>query len=800
VLLLGCWLLAPATPSRGDLIFLKDGFVLQGKIRREGKTVVEGGEAVWLPQGFFLIDDSARRIIFSHTQVQEVSDTPVPVEADIRTGRTIVYPPGTKPLPFLRDFTETGEWNGKWERDVKAKTANGEFKVITHLTYLSPHYARVDSTRSYAWSGHYLTRELGPETVKRLLSLYPDLQEVSTKTEEDNATRRFRVFQFFVNAGWYDQADDELENIRKRMPGQSDKVAAARAGLKKLKAQRLFDDIRTANSAGRHEWAQKQLDKFPQEGIDEKLLTQVRSLKDRYESANDSMKLARRFLRELPPKIESASDRPLFSEAARAIDAELHLDLFLKNKSTEADAGRLDAFLQFAQQAERQRAQDKKEEHSPSELLALAVSGWLMGNASAETKVEQARKLWQARRFVLQFQRTHLPGDRQDLLESYAKVRSDALDPLEMAQLIPFLPPAEPEGTISTARVEMKTGLPWTKEIAYQLQLPPEYHHGRAYPVLLVLHKGDERARQMLSRWSALAGEQGYILVAPEWEANVNGIYTYSTREHAAVLDVLRDLRRRFHVDSDRVFLAGCGQGGNMAFDVGLSHPDQFAGVLPMSAIPGPFALNYYWRNAQYLPFYVVGGDWTGDPRKYIRGQFDKWVPRGYPAMYVEYKGRGLEWFDAEVSFSFDWMGRKKRANPLTELGSNPGAGPFGQEFQTMRTTDNRFYWLSTDAIADRHLNDARRWDARTMSAMMQAKIGANNQINVYTFGLKQLTIWFARGMIDFDKPVTVTGAGLRVLWNNQKVVPKLSTLLEDYYQRADQQRLYVAKVELDKL
>src|SRR5262249_15787955 len=158
-----------------------------------------------------------------------------------------------------------------------------------------------------------------------------------------------------------------------------------------------------------------------------KLLTQVRSLKDRYESANDTMKLARRFLKELPPKIESAADRAMFREAARAIDAELHLDHFLKNKSTEMDTGRLNSFLQFAQQAERQRAQEKKEEPSPSELMALAVSGWLMGNTSAETKVEQARKLWQARRFVLQFQRTHLPGDRQELLESYTKVRSDAL-------------------------------------------------------------------------------------------------------------------------------------------------------------------------------------------------------------------------------------------------------------------------------------------------------------------------------------------------------------------------------------
>src|SRR5262249_52850119 len=133
----------------------------------------------------------------------------------------------------------------------------------------------------------------------------------------------------------------------------------------------------------------------------------------------------------------------------------------------------------------------------------------------------------------------------------------------------------------------------------YIVQLPPEYRHGRSYPVLVVLHEANEKPLTMLRRWTDVAAEHGYILIAPEWQAGV-GAYSYSEREHASVLLALRDLRRKYNVDSDRVFLFGLGQGGTMAFDVGLSHPDLFAGVIPMSAHPELFAEKYF-RNGQYL-------------------------------------------------------------------------------------------------------------------------------------------------------------------------------------------------------
>src|SRR5262249_3966806 len=153
-----------------------------------------------------------------------------------------------------------------------------------------------------------------------------------------------------------------------------------------------------------------------------------------------------------------------------------------------------------------------------------------------------------------------------------------------------------------------------------------------------------------------------------------------------------RDMARRFNVDSERVFLAGHGEGGAMAFDVGLSRPDLFAGVIPMAAAPRYYAVKYA-PNAQHLPFYVVAGNLQCNKTfKILRRQFDIWVPRSQPSLWVDYRGRALEWFGGEVPNVFEWMRPKKRLNPIPET----------TEYQLQRATDYRFYWLSVDGIADR--------------------------------------------------------------------------------------------------
>src|SRR5262249_17650924 len=159
---------------------------------------------------FFRIDDGARRISFSHLLVQEVSEADRAQQREVEQfqNRFTRLDNFRVPSGLFAGFTP---WNAKWDRTVKLNTGNGYVNVAEHLSLLSPSYARMDARR-YNWSPHYLTRELEPDTVRELLYNHADLK-LSGADKEKDAAKRFRVFQFLVQAGWYDKALEELDTI-----------------------------------------------------------------------------------------------------------------------------------------------------------------------------------------------------------------------------------------------------------------------------------------------------------------------------------------------------------------------------------------------------------------------------------------------------------------------------------------------------------------------------------------------------------------------------------------------------------
>lgn len=801
----GAFLLVCSGAVYGHLIVFKDGFILQGEVKQNQEIVADRNGAVMVPKGPFYLDDQARRFTFSRLQLQDVQKKDRQESEDVLYGLPRVRSLGNQFLPFIEGPATAGPWGPKWDRSFTIPDKPRALTVRERLMILTPRYARVGAV-GYNWGSSYLTSELGPQAVRKLLYDHPD---VKLKGDGGDLAKRLRVFRFLGAAGFYEDAGRELDAVEKDYPDEKAKINDSRQALRELEASRLLEEIERAFRAGRHEWAQKRLGEFPKDAAGATVVAAVRSLEAKYEAANEARDQAVRFLKELPPAVAEPVEQAFFTEAAAAIREELCLDDFFP-EAGRRDAGRgaggprvqrLDSFVNLARQAERDRRQKRQPSLGPAQLLSLAVTGWLQGPEAAEPKVETARKLWQARAFVLKYQQTSRKGAREQLLSDYQAQKTQALAFDEVAQLVGLLPPPEPEKAASAGPMELETNLAAAlgREASYVVQLPAEFRPARPYPVLLALHGAGERPREMLARLGAAGGEYGYIVAAPEWAVAGEAAYSYSAREHAAVLDTLRDLRRRFPVDGDRVFLLGYGEGAGAAFDVGLSHPDLFAGILPVSGDPQAFCRSY-WRNAQYLPFYVVNGGWAGVAAQHNNWIFNQWIPRGYPALHVEYKGRGPEWFAAEVPTMLDWMGRKSRAHAIPELGRDGNGGGLGDEFQTLRPTDNHFYWLSTDALNPRNAAGPQGWNGTVSAANLDARILEGNQININVRGLKQLTVWFGldmRGRIDFDQPLTVRLNG-GVSWNKRRVTPSLQTMMEDFYQRGDRQRLVLARMDFD--
>jgi len=141
--------------------------------------------------------------------------------------------------------------------------------------------------------------------------------------------------------------------------------------------------------------------------------------------------------------------------------------------------------------------------------------------------------------------------------------------------------------------------------------------------------------------------------------------------------------------------------------------------------------------------------------------------------------------------------GRISAAAGVPELGKLGGS--LNQEYQTLRSTDNRFYWISTDSIRPVNVLDGSKWTNNINPATIQGRIAEGNYIHLTTRGLMRVTIWLAKDMIDFSKPVTVRINNTFMIQKG-KVQPSYATLLEDLFNRNDRQRLFWAKLEFDKL
>jgi dienelactone hydrolase len=791
VVLIGTVALQPET-SRADVVYFKDGYAVHGKVRRENTIITD--PATGLPiqinkSNSFIVDDRVRWVIFSHRIVDE-GDPDTNVRGDFLEFRVPLTQNRPQQLPKQARLERYTPFNANWQRDAFLVNDLGRYRIMQRLTSLTPFAARVESTQ-YRWNVHYLTDELGRDAVKELLANHPDLKETAGPEIE----KRMKRFRFMLQAGWLLDAEEELNKALADVPAEKDRIGRSRTVLRQSQLRVLWDEVQRGHRAGRYGFARDVLRRLPVAEVDAKLLVEVNALKAKYDAWDKQIGEARRLVDAIGLRAVGPP-RPMYRLAVPAIRAGLSPDTI----------DRLDAFLTIAGQAERDLAAGKAPTTPDDDLLALAVTGWVMGKQSAEASTETADRLWASRDFVLTYLRTAEPSGRRRLLEDYEQSRPLGID--EMTQLIGLLPPPEPAAPTPTPQggVEQReTQVPWSQvtPVKYLIQLPPEYQPNRAYPLLIVLHNNNEQPAAALARWADAAARNGYIAAAPLWTTGQP--YGYTADEHAAVTELVRDLRRHYRIDSDRVFLTGYGQGGTMAFDVGLSHPDLFAGVVPFNGQPRWGASMWYWRNAQYLPFYLVCGELAGASVNQNRRIFENWVQRGYPSLMTIYQGRPTEFYQAEVPQIFEWMARKKRATGFPELGRNPLQGSNGEEFQTMRTTDNRFYWVSVESLAERYVNPLLDKDG-SVSAVVQANIRDGNHIVVNTRGVKSMRLWLgrvwdektgSRTMIELDKPVRVQVN--RSMYGNRehKVTPSLETMLEDLYERGDRHRLFVATIDL---
>ncbi len=83
-----------------------------------------------------------------------------------------------------------------------------------------------------------------------------------------------------------------------------------------------------------------------------------------------------------------------------------------------------------------------------------------------------------------------------------------------------------------------------------------------------------------------------------------------------AVFAAVRKTRQTLHVHSERIFLVGSGEGAAVAYRLGLTYPERFAGVVAINGwIPGHFRPLGRLKACRDLKVLVVHGEWNARAR-----------------------------------------------------------------------------------------------------------------------------------------------------------------------------------------
>jgi pimeloyl-ACP methyl ester carboxylesterase len=276
----------------------------------------------------------------------------------------------------------------------------------------------------------------------------------------------------------------------------------------------------------------------------------------------------------------------------------------------------------------------------------------------------------------------------------------------------------------------------------YSIYVPKNFDESRKYPLVVFLHGAMSNNRLGLMRAFGQGnlqgpefGTQGFVPPVTDLEATrsfpvlkdvdyivaaplARGTAGYQGIPEQDVFDMLADIKSKFNIDEDRMYLTGLSMGGGGTLWIGLTRPDLWAAIAPVCPAP-PEDLGYMAGNAFNYPVHLFVGDRDGlmNTADTYKGYFET---NKVKTEYVIYPGIAHNsWeYAYKDGFIFDWFAQFRR-------------DPFPQEvkFSTKSFKYNKAYWVKFDNFVPGTV------------ASIDARFTANNTIEVTTSGLDAFSL-----------------------------------------------------------
>lgn len=758
-----------AADNRIAEVRLKNGTILRGTFLIMDKLagrpvgfselVTEKDEAP-KPRNIGRIDNGWQRIYFP---VQQRQTTGAAAAAKLVAPRIppIMLPPtkrtgGTLMVTGFGGMVEVGEFDEFGHRRVKIMLAKKVMYVFQAITEVHPDHVIVESTNCN-WKLGLPLKSIPVETLEPMLK---------RQVKQDDAVARFGLVRFYILAEYFPQAFSELDSIERDFPDRKEQIDKQREEIMNFFGAEILRRLSHRKQAGQHELAEVFARKLQTQPLTGNVQQDVQKYVQQYDQARQTIEQAKLLLGDWQAKLNNTEQeeklQPLRSEVNEQLDFETlpRLDSFLK---AEAD-----------------------KQYDPGQRLALAYSGWILGSANAVTDLDQTIRLSEARHFVLEYLRSDSPGVRAEAADQLRTL--EGVSPRMVLNMVAQLPPMLDSGDDKPG-VRFRVETEGAEPVAYWVMLPAEYSPHHTYPTIMALRPRHRSVEQTVMTWAGdasrpdLGHQRGYIVIVPEYADNNQSEHTYGAPVHSYVMNCLIDARKRFAIDSDRVFLTGHGMGADAAFDIGLAHPDEFAGVIPIGGNAVQYC-TYSWQNGSHTAWYIVGKGYDSQDNRDTTSNnvFDNMMVHGakFDFMLVEYLGRNGENLLDDFSKIFDWMDLHSR---------KPQPKDF--EVRTLRKTDNRFFWVTANGLPRDYILPVPAGVAQKVMPMeIDARITPGNTVHIKTL-TDNISLRLTPELVDFDNKLVV-----RI--GNQKrynvfLKPDVGVLLEELHQRGDRKRLPLA-------
>ncbi len=756
-------------------LLLSDGRAIDGDVVKVSSVAEDpfspkaiAGEVTTTP--IVLVDDGLRRVYVNNKHVKQVLDVERERKIRIRLWQSVAdRGGGVTRVGRSINVTPFDEFG---RRIYEMQSSDGPLAVVQGITEVTADYAKLEGLvgqpRPIVWDMRIATSSIPRDTLARILK---------TAIQQDDLDARLQVVRLYVQAERYPDARKELEAVVVDFPEHAEDLKGELRQLRQLAARSILKEIDLRRDSGQHKLASALLDNFPTDGVAGETLQQVRGKLTEYEQ----YAIQQQQVAEL-----------LAGEVAKLVDAR-HRKLaesFVAEVKAEASPNTINRFAAFLRLAE-------DEALSAEEKVAVALSGWLLGVSEADSTFAVAISLVEVRELIRQYLVETNAAKRAEIIAAMRSLEGGT--PERVALLLKQMKPPEPlipdwetsPGCYSVP-IEAGQGL---APASYLVQLPPEYDPLRKYPTIVSLNGLGYRPELQLDYWAGSPVEgvgrrgqamrQGYITISVNWQQPHQFEFTGSLREHAAVLSALADAVRRFSIDTDRVFLTGHDIGGDAAWDIGLAHPDLWAGVIPFIAEPKKYVPRYR-DNGHYVAWYIVQGELDGGKIATYSAEFDRYLGLSFDSTLIEYQGRGHEPYSDEIQRLVDWMNRRRRGPPPVEF-----------ECSTMRPWDNFFWWAEVADIPEKSIVLPAAWPPKrgVRPTTVRGRKYATNKIALYS-QVGRATIWLSPDVIDFEKPLEVELNGRSLMGRDRFIAPDLSVLLEDARTRGDRQHPFWARLD----